>query len=139
MAQQAENTRDSVRDVLATTAHIYEAYPHRVEALAALSATHLGQEAAGSQSGDAGGGASGSELDDALAGFDQVFRGILADQQFKQIVDQLRAEYTPPPYTSLPEETVTEGEPITVTVGVAAAAIAAAAALGGLIGAAIPV
>ncbi|HEX8647860.1 MAG TPA: hypothetical protein VF715_13245 [Thermoleophilaceae bacterium] len=135
-AAAVPTTRETVTDLLANTAHIFNSYPRSVEAIGALVIEHLEKDEA--ENGPAGA-AGASPVEQAMARFRRVFDDLVADPRMKQIKVKLASEYDPPPYSELPPlpgEPAPEGEPVSFTAAVIAVGLAATA--GAAIGAVIP-
>src|SRR3954471_9845462 len=108
MAQTATQTvRETAKANLAATAHVYESYPRRVEEVAALVVETLEHEHYDGRA---------SSVDEAISRSSEVMQKIAANPRLQQISEQLAAEYDPPPYTQLPDEVVTEGEPVELAI-----------------------
>jgi hypothetical protein len=131
--QTTVSNREFIIDEAATLAHVFDAYPRRVEAVAEVVLHHLEQDAANGGSGEY---ASAGTMDEGLARFERLARALVGDPKLREIGQQLATEYTPPPYTRLPSDTATEGEPVSLVT--AALAVGLAMAAGAAIGSVIP-
>jgi hypothetical protein len=110
MAQPATQTvREAAKTNLAATAHVLQSYPRRAEDIAAVVVEVLEQESFGGRA---------SSVDDAITRSVDIMRKVAANPRLKHIIEQLASEYDPPPFTSLPDEAGTEGEPIELAIAV---------------------